>query len=264
MNFGTFGFPKGSGLNFGLFGFNIIKPLWTPANISTQLWLDAANSATLTNILGNISQWNDQSGNNRHVLQVNASERPLYAANGLNGLPSLTFDGVDDYLTVGVINTQSTNTSTFIVSQPSSTSVRGNTFKNGDANGYGIGYGSSTSDNFGNNFIYIREAIQWHPASSYGGTLPNIVSSILGSSDIVNYLNGTNIQTISGIPIAPSGGTHIGGQRRFSGNISEVIFCSSALSTTDRQKIEGYLAYKWGLIDNLPSDHTYKTVPPYI
>ena len=33
---------------------------------------------------------------------------------------------------------------------------------------------------------------------------------------------------------------------------------------TTVEKIEGYLAWKWGLVDNLPSDHPYKDGRPLV
>lgn len=46
------------------------------------------------------------------------------------------------------------------------------------------------------------------------------------------------------------------------GNIAEVVFCTSNLSAQHRQAVEGYLAWKWGLTDNLPVGHPYKSVAP--
>jgi hypothetical protein len=46
------------------------------------------------------------------------------------------------------------------------------------------------------------------------------------------------------------------------GNIAEVIFCDEKNSDADRQRIEGYLAHKWGLEANLPAGHPYKNVAP--
>jgi trimeric autotransporter adhesin len=48
------------------------------------------------------------------------------------------------------------------------------------------------------------------------------------------------------------------------GKMSEVVMVSSTLPTDDRQKLEGYLAWKWGLTANLPVDHPYKTTPPTV
>jgi hypothetical protein len=44
--------------------------------------------------------------------------------------------------------------------------------------------------------------------------------------------------------------------------IGEIIYYTAVLSTTQRQEIEGYLAWKWGLKDSLPSSHPYKLFPP--
>ena len=45
------------------------------------------------------------------------------------------------------------------------------------------------------------------------------------------------------------------------GYIAEVIAFSDE---TQQEKIEGYLAWKWGLVNNLPLTHTYKSNPPSI
>lgn len=54
------------------------RPAWTPALITTALWLDAADASTVT--LNNlaVSQWNDKSGNGRNVLQATSANQPLY------------------------------------------------------------------------------------------------------------------------------------------------------------------------------------------
>jgi hypothetical protein len=45
------------------------------------------------------------------------------------------------------------------------------------------------------------------------------------------------------------------------GTIYEVVVFSSALSTAQRQQVEGYLATKWGLQGSLPASHPYKNTP---
>ena len=45
-------------------------------------------------------------------------------------------------------------------------------------------------------------------------------------------------------------------------NVSEIVMYNTVLDTTQRQKIEGYLAWKWGLQANLPSGHPYKSAAP--
>lgn len=44
--------------------------------------------------------------------------------------------------------------------------------------------------------------------------------------------------------------------------VYEVLQYSTSLSTADRQLVEGYLAWKWGLTADLPASHPYKVNPP--
>jgi hypothetical protein len=46
------------------------------------------------------------------------------------------------------------------------------------------------------------------------------------------------------------------------GIVNEFVQYNSNLSLADRQKIEGYLAWKWDISASLPSNHPYKTVQP--
>ena len=40
--------------------------------------------------------------------------------------------------------------------------------------------------------------------------------------------------------------------------LSEIVLTHSTMTNDDRQKLEGYLAWKWGLAENLPADHPYR------
>jgi hypothetical protein len=47
----------------------------------------------------------------------------------------------------------------------------------------------------------------------------------------------------------------------------EVVLMVNVLGTSDREKLEGYLAHKWqgaGAANNLPSGHPFKSVPPTV
>jgi hypothetical protein len=50
----------------------------------------------------------------------------------------------------------------------------------------------------------------------------------------------------------------------FNGELYEVIVFNSAVTSTQRQQIEGYLAWKWGLQANLPVGHPYKNAAPSV
>ena len=48
----------------------------------------------------------------------------------------------------------------------------------------------------------------------------------------------------------------------WTGGIAEIIWTDKSLPDFEREKLEGYLAHKWGLEANLPSGHPYKSSPP--
>jgi hypothetical protein len=45
-------------------------------------------------------------------------------------------------------------------------------------------------------------------------------------------------------------------------SVGEVLVFHTAIDTATRQRVEGYLAHKWGLTANLPADHPYSITPP--
>ena len=53
-----------------------------------------------------------------------------------------------------------------------------------------------------------------------------------------------------------------GVNRVFEGDLGELLIFNTALSDSDIQKIEGYLAHKWGRTSALPNDHPYKNSAP--
>lgn len=51
-----------------------------------------------------VSAWADQTVNANHMVQAGGTAQPTYNATGLNGQPTLTFDGVNDILTCAAFN----------------------------------------------------------------------------------------------------------------------------------------------------------------
>ncbi len=86
----------------------------------------------------------------------------------------------------------------------------------------------------------FRDGVQRAQSSSNAGTfsLTNRIHRLGSSHDTAN--NG----------------------RLFHGAMAEVVQVTSPLSDGERQKIEGYIMHKWGLEDQLPSDHPYKNNAP--
>src|SRR5688500_13028317 len=64
-----------------------------------KMWFDA-NSLSLPGGSA-VATFTDISGNGNHLTQSLSAKRPTYTTNGLNGMPVLTFDGVNDFMARG-------------------------------------------------------------------------------------------------------------------------------------------------------------------
>lgn len=69
----------------------MLKRRFSPKDIpDLGLWLRADQGLTLVD--GKVSQWDDLSGNSRHLAQSTDGRRPTYEATGLNGNPTVYFN----------------------------------------------------------------------------------------------------------------------------------------------------------------------------
>jgi hypothetical protein len=82
-----------------------------------------------------------------------------------------------------------------------------------------------------------------------------------GSSGGTSPLFSTATNTVVWAGSNPNLGANAG-LTPFDGWYAEVVYTNAKQSTTDRQKMEGYLAHKWGLTGNLSASHPHKTTPP--
>jgi hypothetical protein len=68
---------------------------------SLLAWWDARDATTITETSGAVSQWDDNSSNEYHLVQGTGSAQPIYSATSFFGsTPGITFDGSDDVMVV--------------------------------------------------------------------------------------------------------------------------------------------------------------------
>jgi hypothetical protein len=97
----------------------------------------------------------------------------------------------------------------------------------------------------------------------------HIFEGILTGGTATGLLDGISFGTSSSVTI-PAGpkpialGQRLGsaGSYPFVGDLAAVVIVTSALTLADQQRIEGYLAWKYGLVGSLPANHPYKNDPP--
>jgi hypothetical protein len=276
------------------------KVNWDPSLISTALWLDANDSATITQSGGAITTWADKSGNGRNAT---ADGNPTYSATGMStSKPAVQLDGTGDAFVSSITGIGSFNAlDIYMVTQTTAAAAadtdsgifwgHGNI---GAAGGSypasrGLALASSTGLLTGEFIATIFDNVSFSGGRLGSSTYTRVANTaqILNSKNSVSgtslFANGSAI-TLGVTPslittstnTAPSNAgytfdsnLHIGAFRANGAlfyspaiKFAEVIVSSTLLSTDNRQKLEGYLAHKWGLTANLPSDHPYKVNPP--
>lgn len=268
--------------------------LWTPADITTALWLDAADASTVTTVSGAVSQWNDKSGNSRNASQSTAGNRPAYGTATLNGLNVIRYDATDDFLSLS--NTSGLTTATafyfFGVRRSSvaaiAETVTSRPFLGGIGSTYVIGADTSialsaettmflggpdtptsTPRSGATSAGYTRAANAAEIYHVFGQNTGTPLGARVNGSNVSSFVQdgatsarapSISSPALTGFNVGGSGGASNGAIVDF----AEMIVLTTAPTQPNIQRIEGYLAHKWGLVANLPSDHTFKNAAPTI
>ena len=239
--------------------------LWTPDDITTSLWLDAADSDTITLESGAVAQWADKSGNARHAGQSTSELRPALLEDQLNGHAAVGTGGGKMLHTAAFAGTAAV--SLFLVNKTVSAPVA-----------YPVPYCyGGINDQFSMVVYSSTGETVWRK----GVAEPDAIFDTSSSWEILNgeSADGTSrhrifvnaaIASVATRSSDLSTGAFSFGIGYPSGNanhasdnlVGEMLLLPALPDDSLRQKIEGYLAHKWGLELGLPSDHPYKSAAP--
>ena len=243
--------------------------LWTPANITTALWLKANDSSTITLNGSTVSQWRDKSGNNRHASQATAASQPTYAATGFNGKPTIQFDGINDQLNL-VQFAQVSNQNIFAVVDTTSIGAGYRQFlarTSGTVNNLAIYFGG---DDTGNGISY-RPMIYWNSGAraSWGAAVRSkaiIRWSFSAGATALTQVNGQTpvTQSFAASELTSWASICLSVAQQADIDLSELIITPSTPTAADLDNLLGYLAWDWDLAGSLPAGHPYKSAPPTI
>jgi hypothetical protein len=243
---------------------------WTPAYISTFAWYDANDSSTLTDGDPNkIFQLDDKSGNGYHVSQSNTSNQPTLTT--INGLTALSFNPNDDCLkrlsmgdvllsTTGLIavGVQQYGNLNFNNMWLMKDSARADEFSMRADQPVGDGLRCVWEVDSDRDLVYVTEtsidtpfvgAMRWNP------DVNRVYVKINGTQTNENVNNGTSF-SVDDIVLGQEANA-------VDSVVGEVVVIASNDADLEK-KVEGYLAWKWGLQANLPSDHPYKNGAPTV
>ena len=255
---------------------------FAPSDIgSLRAWYKADAIAGLSNNDA-VSMWADSSASG-YDISSSGSDRPTYITNAQNSLPVVRFanknldsgnvalfNNVAGLFIIAVRNITTAPTgsarSDIIGMTFASDSTRyralltvGLTANKSTGGGRRVGSQSSftgavSSANFATG-SFVLQAVRIDYTS---GNVAQFIDGTQDGSATIGTTGNSESTNTAAIKMGRFGST-VG---RLTGDVAEVVVCDAALSTGDRQKVEGYLAWKWGLQGNLPGGHPYENAAP--
>lgn len=227
---------------------------FSPLSLSPALWLDAADVGSINT---STRVWSDKSGNSRNATSL-AGEFPTVVGNFLR------FNGTSTYLS-GTYPSGTTAATWFIVFNPQGDAAYYLFGTNNLGSNYGWDRFQGDSRSYPDRFRNPR--IEGYGTLNFPTTGNTLVSGYSSSLGYEQWINGVTQGAVSAS--FQSGTTYAIGNNlgrtngtQFGGDIGEIIIYPSNLTQTNREKTEGYLAWKWGLQASLPSGHPYKNAAP--
>lgn len=249
-----------------------IPSSFDPTSIAgLNVWLDAQNTANVILSGTQVTAWNDSSAGANHFTAgggVISYDQP----SSINSRPAINFvdsaPTTSTYLHKSDFNiTPGSNSLTVFILLSQTRAGTGNSELFYTRSGYQSFDLFNNTNSTGILTLNARSATQRSTGQNIITSPPvvAIISVVLSTTNGSVYLNGSvtsvNNTAITGTSLDQSLDWAISGGA-FQGCVGELITYPSALTTTDREKIEGYLAWKWGLQSQLPDTNLWKNTPP--
>lgn len=240
------------------------------------LWIDPQDSSTIfesndcatTPVTTNnqpVGCMKDKSGRNNHAMQSNGSLKPIYKTSGIQGFPTVHYDGSNDILstltstdyngmtglTLVVIfrpTIMDSNARALVSKRPTQTSISFSMFLFSSQYMY---YDFSSSGNRQSNSTTFQASTNYLTTLHFNGSqsAANRTNFYIDGSH--NALDSSN----TGVIDTTTGGLHIGSMNEgynysFNGNIAEILLFRRSLNSSandELAKIHAYLQAKWNI-----------------
>ena len=232
---------------------------FSPTQIAgCALWLDAADANSITQSGGNVSVWNDKSGNGRNAVPSTGSGGS-YPSNSINGLATVGMTTTGNMYAPVPAQTFPTELSAFVVFMKTGTNTKDTVIYrsplvNSDTTcSPFLAYSSTRVIGNGTTFAYSGGVA----SNVFGNVVPTLYNFNISSNANTTWnewINGTGFtyNLVSGTPgyndtstrVWLGAGTNVANPT-MAGVIAEVIMYNRNPSTAQRQQIEGYIAWKW-------------------
>lgn len=219
--------------------------LWLKADAGT---FQSSGGSAATSDADPVGEWQDQSGNARHLTQATGSVKPTLRLAVQNGLPVIRFDGTDDFLEIPDFLTGFTAAEIFVVvkadADPAADAGTSGLWLLGTGNTHYPWTNGTIFDSFGSGAQQATD----NPATTLAQFNVYNVSSASGAW--TNRLNGAEIFTTGtntvSFPSGPRLGISAASAHWFDGDVGELVLYDSVLSAGNRSSVLAYLQARWG------------------
>jgi hypothetical protein len=208
-------------------------------------WFDASVSSSVTLNSGNVSQWDDLSGNSRHATQATAGSQPSYSTAALNG----------KNVVVAQDNSRSLQVAAFAAGLPQTVFVVGSSTGDGqaffqrgvvnsihscfrDAGTFRARRGSGNEATFSASNGYKVFTCVFTP------TLARIFVGNTQGTDNTTNVTGTGAAATDNRVLTLFS---LGGLYGLVGGIAEFLYYNAELAASDQDKVRSYLSKKWNV-----------------
>jgi hypothetical protein len=230
---------------------------WSPALLNPWAWWDfsamsEANGVAVTSVA-------DSSGNGRTLTLVGS---PTAKTAAQNSLKALDFGGTPPKYGTFASASVLTAGSFFAVNKAVARTV----------DGFG-GICDMGTDTQTNHYTYsgtVYSDFLSTVRKTAGSVTINVWHQVMfwsAPNDWGHAMDGADKMTTASNTVAGATTCYLASDTNFStwqhqGEFGEVVILANKPTTLDRQKLEGYLAHKWGIQASLPGGHPYKSAPP--
>lgn len=208
--------------NAALTSASNLSALWPELALATNdVWLKA-NAITGVTDGAALAAWNDSSTANHDGAQATAALKPTFHLNGLNGLPTVRFDGVDDFMSCGDLSAASPFHFFAAYVNPAPGSVINQRLASAAVAG--------TND--------YQVGMVMNPDLGTGGTV-----TAHTTADVGNVTSTTN-KDLRNLVIGRRNNSNV---EQFKGDLAEIVGFTQSLSTSQRDNVLKYLNTKYGV-----------------
>ena len=263
---------------------------WTPADLGATLAFWANDTSALTQSGGTASQWDDVRGNGRYFSQATTpADRPTVNASGLNGMRTLEFQSSDymdaDAGLLAAFNAVGFIAAFIVYKNRSSSSAARYALSVANNSISGVRFSLQTSRSGATDKTCLGVRRQDGDSFATLNATTGVGTSWCIGGVRMHYTNGDGFVDVNGVlgdgtdlALTTSGNTSATNAARVrlgahpnnpansfaDADIAEIIILAGASMPADADfdKLNGYLAHRWGLAALLDVSHPYKAAPP--